>query len=507
MIARMGNSARPLLLIGAVGLLALTAAAALQQQPVIAIAIPAVLIVTVLCARWPVAALFAMLLLAGGNASVQAFTSVSGGPVVDLLVAGLLVGVLLSLAIDGRDRPLWIWLGVGLIAAYVVVTFLEILTASSIALGLRSFHTSAWFLMMVVLLAVAGWRLKTYERITKAYVGATLAISTYAVFRLIVGPAPEEAAFAAGSSGFYNTIDGEMALIGSFSSRHQLAFWVTCSAPFCFAAALAWQGAWRAVAAAATVLCVIAMFATGVRAAVPGLVVGALIVIALLALSGSRRGAGFARSSGAALAAIVVGAVAFALVVGGGTSASRYEAIVSPSGDASYEQRVGKWTEALRDVDDHPFGQGIGTAGVLQETHQGPYLNLASYGLESTYLKVAYEQGLIVLALFVAMLLTLLAELCRLAIRSRGSIAGGLAIGAAGSLTAGLVMFINGQYIEGTTALALWIPVGTGVGALVSERLSERREGHRAPSAPVPPVMPTVQPQPQPQAMAGAPNS
>ncbi|MBA2546803.1 MAG: hypothetical protein H0V15_07980, partial [Solirubrobacterales bacterium] len=294
----MSNSARPLLLIGAVGLLALIVAAVLQQQPVIAIAIPAVLIFSVLCARWPVAALFAMLLLASGNSSVQAFTGVSGAPVVDLLIAGMWAGVLLSLAIDGRDRPLWIWLGVGLIAAYVVVTFLEILTASSISLGLRSFHTSAWFLAVVVLLAVAGWRLKTYERIANAYVGATLVISAYAVFRLIVGAAPEEAAFAGGLTGFYNVIDGELLLIGSFSSRHQLAFWVTCSAPFCFAAALAWQGAWRAVAATATVLCVIAMFATGVRAAVPALVVGALIVIALLALSGSRRGAGFARSSG-----------------------------------------------------------------------------------------------------------------------------------------------------------------------------------------------------------------
>ena len=117
--------------------------------------------------------------------------------------------------------------------------------------------------------------------------------------------------------------------------------------------------------------------------------------------------------------------------------------------------------------------------GYCRSLRQGPYLNVASYGLESTYLKVAYEQGVIVLALFLAMLLVLLAELCRLAIRSRESIAGGLAIGAAGSLTAGMTMFINGAYIEGATALALWIPVGTGVGALVSKELTERRDDPR----------------------------
>lgn len=505
MIARMGNFARPLLLIGGTAVFALMAAATLQQQPVIAFAIPAVLIAGVLCARWPVAALFAMLLLAGGNASMQAFTGISTAPVVDLLIAGLWAGVLLALATDGRDRPLWIWLGIGLIGAYAVVTALETLTASSLTLGLRSFHTTAWFLLVVPLLAIAGWRLQTYERLARAIVAATLVVSGYAVIRLIVGPASEEAAFAAGSSGFYNVIDGELLLIGSFSSRHQLAFWVTCSAPFCFAAVLAWRGGWRAMAAAATILCVIVMFATGVRAAVPALVIGALIVIALLALAGQKRGAGFARSSSAALAAVVVGAIAFALVIGGGPSADRYEAIVSPGGDASYEQRIGKWSEALRDVDEHPFGQGLGTAGVLQELRQGPYLNLASYGLESTYLKVAYEQGLIVLALFIGMLLILLTELCRLAIRSSGTIASGIAIGAAGALAAGLTMFINGQYIEGTTALALWIPVGTGVGALVSQRLNRKRDGQRRRSAPTRSAPRTTQPPPR--ALAGASNS
>jgi len=197
------------------------------------------------------------------------------------------------------------------------------------------------------------------------------------------------------------------------------------------------------------------------------------MVTLLYQISGGLRGTTVARTLTGLSASVIVGAILFSVVLG--ESGSRYSSILSPTGDTSYEQRMKKWEQALEDVENEPFGKGLGTAGRIQETGIGPYITQGSYGIDSSYLKIVYEQGFPLLILFAIAMVVLLAELCRRAVRARTELVRGIAIGGAGTAVAGLAMFMTGQYIEDLPVLMLWIPLGAAIGAIAAERTAVMR--------------------------------
>jgi hypothetical protein len=180
----------------------------------------------------------------------------------------------------------------------------------------------------------------------------------------------------------------------------------------------------------------------------------------------------------------VVGAAAFAFTIGSSDQASqqRYRAIFDPQSDVAYEIRMQRWESVLAEADDHPFGEGLGTAGGATARY-GRYRTLGAGNFDSSYLKIALEQGLVVMAFFIAALGLLLAGLAWRAIRTPDPVRAGLAIGASGVLAGMMVLFYFGTYIEGLTALASWILVGLGV-AQFSSRPVERGAVPARPPAP-----------------------
>jgi O-antigen ligase len=240
---------------------------------------------------------------------------------------------------------------------------------------------------------------------------------------------------------------------------------VACAAPLCLAVALIDQRQLRTAAAIAVGLCVPAAYGTDVRAALPALIAGGGTVIILNQLSSGARAL---RQTVVAVAiAVVGGTILFSTVTG--SNSGRYGAILSPGGDPSYQAHLRKWEEAVSDIGGHPFGLGLGTAGRIAETGENGVLTIASYNLDNSYLKIAYEQGFIVLALFVAAMIALLVGLARRAVRARSPGVRAMATGAAGSLVAASVMFFTGIYVEDLIAFALWIPVGAAIGAIAAE--------------------------------------
>jgi len=305
---------------------------------------------------------------------------------------------------------------------------------------------------------LAGWRLGTYLGISKGIVLVTLLVSGYAVTRLIIGPSSSERLYALLSAGPYTTVGGTLSLVGSFPSRHALAFWVACAAPFCFAVALIDRRGWRTGAAIAVGLCVAAAYGTDVRVALPALVAGGVTVIVLNQIAAGSSGRALAQTLAAIAIAVVGGAILFSTVAG--SNSGRYGAILSPSGDPSYEQHIRKWRDALDDLSGHPFGNGLGTAGRIAERGENGIVTIANYNLDSSYLKIAFEQGLLVLALFAAALIALLVGLARRAVRARSPGVRAMATGAAGTLVAAMVMFFTGIYVEDLISFAVWLPVG-----------------------------------------------
>jgi hypothetical protein len=248
---------------------------------------------------------------------------------------------------------------------------------------------------------------------------------------------------------------------------------VTTAAPFAFAAMLIDpRRIWKLLAAFTIACCLTAAYATDVRAAIPALIAGGGAVVVLNQIAG--RGKVLAQTVGAVALAAAVGAVLFTVVVG--PDSSRYGAILNPSGDVSYQSHLTKWTAALQDLHGHPFGLGLGTAGRLAEQGAGPFITEGTYAIDSAYLKVAYEQGFFVLAIFAIAMIALLVELMRRAVRARSPGVRALAIGAAGALTAALPMWVTGQYMESLDTLFLWISIGGAIGAIAIERSQARLE-------------------------------
>jgi O-Antigen ligase len=453
-------------------LFALIFAVASRDQPLVALAIPGVLLTGVLCARWPAVAVAAVLALSATFGSLQAFLGFSAGPAIDVLLAGLWVSVLLSYAVGTRERPWWIWPGVAVLVLYITVTFFEIFTALGASLGALSFKYSAWYMMCVPLLAFAGWQLNTYLRISRALIAVAVLVGAYAVVRLFIGPAAGEERLAYEGAGAFNVVGDELSLVGSFPNRHELAFWAATTIPFCLAAVLLGGRAfWKLAAAVAIGLCFAAVFGTDVRAALPAIVAGCGTVIVLNMIAGRFQGTALAQGATALVLAISAGAGLFVVVVG--EESPRYGAILSPSGDPSYEQHLNKWRATLDELEGHPFGLGLATAGRVQQERSTPYITAGTYAIDNSYLKIAFEQGFPVLALFAAAMIAILIGLARRAVRVRAGPVRGLAIGAAGTMVTGLAMFVTGGYIESLGVLFLWISIGAAVGALAAAKEAE----------------------------------
>jgi hypothetical protein len=457
------------LLMVAMGFAAIT-----TEQPIVALAVPGILLAAIVCGRWPAFAVLLTVTLAGAAGSLQAFFGIPAGPIIDLILAGLWVSVLYAYTVKSRVRPWWVWPGLGLTLLYLVVSFFQMWTALGVSLGFLSFRASQWYMMVIPLLGFAGWKLGTYVRISYALVFAALAVAGYAVLRMIIGIAGDEwiAAQRFGAGRFNTVSPGELSAIGSFHNRHDLAFWQAVSIPFALATVLTpGKRFWRLAGAAAILLGIAATFGTDVRMALPAIGVGVLVVIGLNLVAARGRGTPLAQALVAMLVSVIAGAALFSVVLGEDDQ-ERYGAILSPSGDSSFEAHVDRWSKTLQELEDQPLGFGLGTAGRLARGSI-PYVTLGSYSIDSVYLKIAYEQGFPVLALFIAAMLALVVGLARRAVRSRAGPVRGIAIGGAASLSAALVMFITGVYTEALGSMFLWLAVGTAVGALGAARDGE----------------------------------
>jgi uncharacterized membrane protein YhaH (DUF805 family) len=418
------------------------------------------------CWRFPVAALSLALLAAAAQASVLAFTGFDVVRLVDLILIGLWVGLLVRVAIGARDRAVVLWPAVVACLGYIAITAVFAFTSEN-GLGELSFRASTWWMLAFLLVAYAGFDERTRRRLVQAVVATTALVAGYAVLRWLIGPADEEAAQAYEAAQGLNVINGHLRLVGSFLTGHQLAFWAGVMAPFCLAIALVSRGRWRVLAAIAVVLCAFASFGSEARGPLAGMVVGAATVLVVYQLS---VGLGRARTAVTVLAVsavALVGGVAYAVTIDDPNGRARYEQITDPTSDPAFAVRVVKWESAIAELEGHPFGFGLGSAGQLHE-QAGRYQTVASQNLDNSYIKVAYEQGLIVLAYFIVTLLALLASIAVGAARTRDRGISGPAIGAAGALAAMMVSFYTGLYIEGLPAVCAWIVIGLGLAGLVT---------------------------------------
>jgi O-antigen ligase len=188
---------------------------------------------------------------------------------------------------------------------------------------------------------------------------------------------------------------------------------------------------------------------------------GVLVVIAVALASRAARGR-IAAALVALLAACIIGAGAYDLTVAGsGEQSTRFANILSPGQDVAYTKREERWSEIWKAIQDHPWGHGLGTSGAAAANNpSGP---LITPFVDSSYLVVGLQQGLMIMLLYVLALVSLLVALARRASLISEPGRGFLAIAACGTLTAMLVLFYAGIYSEGAYISGAWLIVGLGV--------------------------------------------
>lgn len=437
----------------------------LRRDPYAILAAPAVAASAVACSRYPAAGVLAAFGLTGVHGSLTAFTPFPAPEAIDVLLAGLWLGAIWGYLFGADRRPVWLWPGVVGIAAYVALTAFDVVASGATEIVLFSFRSAAWYIAALLVIAFAPWPPGTRMRIAKGIVLIAFLVGAYAAVRFPLGPAGAEQELAlqrTGNSDFTQ-------FIGSFTSNKELAGWSSQVLPFCLAFALLVVGRWRLVALGACTLLAFALIGANTRLQLVAAGGGVAVVLALHAFARAPTGLRLGVTATAVSATAVIGVAAFGLATGfSEASTERYLSILEPRQAKSTQGRLHTWETALREIEDNPWGQGLGSAGGVQQRF-GRFATIGGRSLDNSYLKVGLEQGALVMVFFVAAMLALLYGLARRSILAPDRNGAALAIGGAGALTSILVLAAGGLFMDGFTALAAWIMVGLGV-AEVSRR-------------------------------------
>lgn len=447
------------------------------------LAVPAGVVGTFIAVRRIDLVLDVLLVVIGFQLTLTAFLGVPVPGTVDFLLIVIWAASLwLLVSRRGRAR-LWLWPGVVALAVYPLVSILAIPSAESASLGFESWRLSSWHLLVFVALAIAPWPEGTFRRFARGAVVVFVTVAGYCVLRKLVGSAASELTTARPYVIGLPTAE-PVPFFGSFFTAQDMAVWMACAIPLSLSFALAWRGRWRMVAAAAAGLSSFALLAADRRAAFVGAVLGVVIVLAMFAVAARAFGG---RRLGIALlsisAIVVLGSALYTVTIARSPeSAERFEGLVEdPTGQTNYQIRLSRWTIAWESAQENPLGVGLGNTGATtarRETTSDEVIR----NLDSSYVKIAYEQGFAVLALFLFGLLTLLVSLGWRSVAATEPGTAALAIGACGTFVAGCVLLYTSFFIEGLQAVMAWAIVG-----LACAQFSYVRRAARTP-APGPPA-------------------
>ena len=461
--------------------LALLLAPVLDTKPIVALAAPVVLVAVVAMLRWPALGLALLVAITGSFGALTAFFGFHYNKVLAAVLAGLWAAAIVRQLAGARTQRMRFPLCAVALTLYLAITVVQAVTAADRAPAIATLQHDDWYMAAVLLLAFAGWSIGTHRRLAGAAVVAAALVGGYATLRWSIGPAAAERELALKST--FNVVNGRLKLIGSFSNGADLALWTSIAIPFCTAFALAARGRWRWIAAAAAVLCSIGLVGSQVRAGTAAVTAGLLVTLLLFQTSRAFAGLHLGTTL-AAVAAIAVAALGAFAYTGGSASSSHSFVSLFNGNDQSTTSHTYKWGQALRDLGGHPFGFGVGSAATGYAGGSIPasqYANsIAAQSVDSGYLKIALEQGLAVMAIFIAGLLTLLVGLGAGAVRARDPEHAALLIGAAGVLTVFMVLFGAGAFMEGLPSLFGWMLIGSGLAQLASRPVRARARAREA---------------------------
>jgi O-antigen ligase len=422
-----------------------------------------------LAARRPVWSATGMM-LAMASAGALAVNGVIGRAALESIIWLLLLGLFAAMVAgrlnaDSYARPVIVWPGVVALGAYLAFTALQIPFAETLEIGVRAFMDGPVFILAFFALAYSRWDADTRRRIAQGFVIVAIAAGGYALWQLVAGPTSAEQQ----APHNYGGEPGDLSLFGSFGSRQALGAWTAIAAPALFVLAVALRGRWRWLTAAALALTLIALLGSELRVALVATAAGIGVAIFLYQLARAFRGeAVMVLLAVGGLAA--AGIVGFAVILGSDTEQSeRYERILTPEQDRSFQRRLAKWDITLAEINDNPLGQGLGTVGTTQRLYSRE-IRIDDIHIDNSYLQLGVQQGYPGWILFGLSVLLIGYRLVLGSVRTPERQSGMLGIAAAASLASWLVLLMAGENFSHWGALLLWLLLGLGVGGLVNPR-------------------------------------
>jgi hypothetical protein len=449
--------------------LAVDALSANHFKPLLAV--PALVIAAAVFGRRPAVGVTVAFAMSGFYGSLIAFWRFPEEKTVQLVMGGLALALIWQAFVVGREHSIRLTLGLALALIYGYISIAQLVLDVHNPAASRGFMTSVWFMIPVPLIALGGWSRQVLERIAKGILIVTALVGAYAVYRWLTHISLTE--FRSWGGDQYNYVGGKLRLLGSFPSGQDLGGWTAAVVPFALAMAFALKGRWRVLALTAAALFLIGLAGSQNRIAVVAVAVGTLVVILLHESSRAFAGLRLGATVTALLAMVAIGLTAFQITGGTTDKATHsYSSLLKPfdRSDPSVSARLYKWNEAVRDLRGHPFGYGLGTANKQSTSYLPSFQSIGQYDVDNGYLVVALEQGFAVMILFVLALLLLTIELVRKSVTLTARVPAGIAIGAAGTIVAFLVLEWAVAFQDGPRALAIWIIVGLGLAQFTTSR-------------------------------------
>jgi hypothetical protein len=406
--------------------------------------------------------------LISGPLYVQGLVPESGWFAVALDALVLVAFLLLAFQPQSQPRP---WRAALLALAVLVLlqAFNPILP--SLGYGLTGARPIAVPLLLIVAVA-SGTLNRRDERIliAVAVLGWTINVF-FAGRQLLTGFTAAELHWVESTRATY-LVGEQVRLIGATRSNQDFAFMVAIAFPAICACVLAGGRnlRWRVGFGILAIATLGVLVGSLVRSGLVGGVVGAVAVAAAMTHGRLARRRLFV--SGAVLIAVVALVAGFGLGVGlsqnqSQTLTQRVESIFEPGQDYSFQQRQGTvWPHALHEIGLYPLGAGAGSAGPLTQSQEDA--PLGQLVPDDGYLLMTVQFGLLGFALFLVVLVLLVAELWRGA--RAGEVASAAGLGAVVALCAAMV---TSSFVSLVSPSCVWaILVGLGLRAAASRRSS-----------------------------------
>jgi hypothetical protein len=461
--------------------LAVTLPPDISRDPKLALAIPAAALGGVVAHRFPTMTLSLMFLMAGTYGSLQAFTGVPGDSVMDKLIDTSWVGVLGALLIGRRTVRVRPTPALFMLGGFLLVCVLDVFATAPIGSGIRALRLAPLFLSVVLLVGYGGFSRRTLDVLARVMVVICLVVAAYAALRWAIGTSGKERALQRTAlDRQYNKLafTSDTKVQGSLPNGVLLGLWMACTIPLLVAAAMGWRGIFRVIAVVALPLSVIGLLGSAQRAGLAGAAAGGVTILVVHLLSRGSRGPRLGIAVTAVLFLLVSATVVYPKVLDNPEKQKRYENLLTPSQDAPFQERLTKWRATLDEIQQEPFGHGLGAGNPNAIPHR--FADIANQEIDNSYLMIAYDQGLAVLVLFAAGMLVLLTELLRHALWTRAPGGSVMAAAAAGTLVAMLAEFMANDFIYAPPVVAGWMVVGLGVAQFGTPRRHQAPEAQAA---------------------------